>query len=219
MNHALIYIMATFLFANALMAGPQGFDQSPIDYFGDPQKEASPEQSFDWSATLDVESDEFFREGNYLPPAAFMELARRPTEQNIRNWIAYQNKKQKLTDTLNEKVSNYKKARRERNKLRIVVSAQANMLIKNEYVDFSKKFSESGISVEAICTSNCRQSKFKKASKALQQQMLPGQYLVSVLLPGSAQAAHMHAKRLDHQVYAFIQTSLSQNQTKKGDQR
>ena len=46
------------------------------------QNPNKPEKSeFDWSKHLNPKNDEFFKEGNHIPPAAFMELARNPTDQ------------------------------------------------------------------------------------------------------------------------------------------
>ncbi len=46
-------------------------------------------EKFDWSKYKNIENDEFFKEGNHIPPKPFMEVARRPTEENIKNWLDY----------------------------------------------------------------------------------------------------------------------------------
>ena len=50
-------------------------------------------KEFDWEKYKDIENDEFFKEGNHIPPAPFMEVARRPTKKNIENWLEYINQK------------------------------------------------------------------------------------------------------------------------------
>lgn len=47
------------------------------------------ETTFEWSKYKNIENDEFFKEGNHIPPKPFMEVARRPTEENIKNWLDY----------------------------------------------------------------------------------------------------------------------------------
>lgn len=50
---------------------------------------SSKKEKFDWSKYKNIENDEFFKEGNHIPPKPFMEVARRPTEENIKNWLDY----------------------------------------------------------------------------------------------------------------------------------
>lgn len=50
-------------------------------------------KNFDWDKYMDPESDEFFKEGNYIPPAPFMEFYRRPTKENAQKWDAYLKKR------------------------------------------------------------------------------------------------------------------------------
>jgi len=69
-----------------------------------PKKE---ETSFDWKKQLDPKNDEFFKEGDYTPPAAFMELARNPTDQNIKNWFKFIEKKNLLSQRLSQRVAEY----------------------------------------------------------------------------------------------------------------
>lgn len=60
---------------------------------------------FDWEKHLNPENDEFFREGDYVPPAPFMELARRPTDENIRLWFKYLESKNQITERLQKKLA------------------------------------------------------------------------------------------------------------------
>lgn len=45
---------------------------------------------FSWSEQLDIEKDQFFKEGDYTPPAPFIEALRRPTKENILNFEKWQ---------------------------------------------------------------------------------------------------------------------------------
>lgn len=98
---------------------------SKIDYWGNPKKKEttavveekvmeekkpiaeSPPSSFDWKKQLDPKNDEFFKEGDHTPPAAFMELARNPTDQNITNWFKLMEKKNELSTRLSQRIQQY----------------------------------------------------------------------------------------------------------------
>ena len=56
---------------------------------------------------LDPKNDEFFREGDYLPPAPFMEIARDPSDENIDHWFKYLEAKNEITRRLQTKLSEY----------------------------------------------------------------------------------------------------------------
>lgn len=49
----------------------------------------SSKSGFEWKKYLDPKHDEFFKEGDYTPPAPFMEIARNPSDENIQNWFKY----------------------------------------------------------------------------------------------------------------------------------
>ena len=118
------------LTVNALAAG------SEFSYFGEPEldywKQAAPKGggtstlgagrplaaptkgpaeagagTFPWQKYSDPKNDEFFREGDYTPPAPFMEIARNPTDSNIENWFRYLETKNQLLHRLQEKLSAY----------------------------------------------------------------------------------------------------------------
>lgn len=69
-------------------------------------------KKFDWKKTLDPKNEEFFREGNHVPPAAFMELARDPSDLNIKNWFKLIEKKNKLSSRLQKRIAKYLKKNR-----------------------------------------------------------------------------------------------------------
>ena len=69
------------------------------------QKEKALE--FDWNKHLNPKNEEFFKEGSYTPPAAFMELVRNPNDENIKNWFALVAKKNQLSQQLMERIQVY----------------------------------------------------------------------------------------------------------------
>ena len=86
--------------------------KSDIDYWKGPKKllPAKKERaSFDWEKHLNPKNDEFFKEGQYTPPAAFMELVRSPNDKNIKNWFALVEKKNQLSQRLTNNIQQYLK--------------------------------------------------------------------------------------------------------------
>ena len=63
--------------------------------------------TFDWKRQLDPKNDEFFQEGDHKPPKALMELARNPTDENIKNWFKLVKKKNDLMARLQSRLSDY----------------------------------------------------------------------------------------------------------------
>lgn len=72
-----------------------------------PTKKPKDTKTFNWSNYLNPKNDDFFKEGNYTPPAPFMELARNPTDKNIKNWIAYNKLKNQLSKRLQTRMQTY----------------------------------------------------------------------------------------------------------------
>ncbi|MGE0175128.1 MAG: TlpA family protein disulfide reductase [Oligoflexales bacterium] len=68
---------------------------------------AKEKEQFQWNRYLDPSNKEFFREGDYTPPEPFMELVRRPTDQNIRMWFAYMERKNELASRLSKRMEEY----------------------------------------------------------------------------------------------------------------
>lgn len=113
----LILTQATSAFAD----GVTFFDDG-IDYWGEQKPapavavtskaEAAPAKPaerapFDWQKVMDPRNEDFFREGDYVPPAAFMEVARDPSDQNIRMWHAYIGRKNELAARLQRRLQEY----------------------------------------------------------------------------------------------------------------
>ena len=97
------------------------FDQG-IDYWhaGDPPRSPKHDAShaaekrpagFDWQRYLDPKNDEFFREGDYTPPATCMEVARNPSNENLRNWFAYVGAKNAVAARLGERMQAFTQAK------------------------------------------------------------------------------------------------------------
>lgn len=72
----------------------------------EPNSKKSP-TTFQWGKYLSPTNDEFFREGDYTPPAPFMEIARNPTDNNIENWFHYLKLKNNILKRLQSKLSEY----------------------------------------------------------------------------------------------------------------
>lgn len=68
-----------------------------------------PKKPFEWDKYMDPAHDEFFKEGDYTPPKPFMELARNPTDENIRNWMAMVEMKNKLMQRMHTQIEDYLK--------------------------------------------------------------------------------------------------------------
>ena len=64
---------------------------------------------FDWQKFSSPKNNEFFKEGDYLPPEPFMEVSRNPSDENIRQWFAYIEQKNNLTERLTRRIDEYVK--------------------------------------------------------------------------------------------------------------
>lgn len=106
------------IFLSALMPSPSfSFDYftEPIDYWNenspkapDPaRKPAKKKESFDWDKYKNPRSKAFYKEGEYTPPEPLMELARNPSDENIRHWFEIVETKNRLMSRLQEKIGEY----------------------------------------------------------------------------------------------------------------
>lgn len=89
---------------DAVTAAPKTEGKKPVPTMPGAGKS---EGSFAWEKYLDPNNKEFFREGEYTPPEPFMELVRSPTDENLKMWFAYIDKKNELASRLQEKVQEY----------------------------------------------------------------------------------------------------------------
>lgn len=65
------------------------------------------EDKFPWGQYLDPKNKEFFKEGDYTPPEPFMELVRNPSNENMKMWFAYIDKKNELAGKLQQRMAEY----------------------------------------------------------------------------------------------------------------
>lgn len=94
------FFLVLFVFNSARAELFQYFDQT-IDYWKE-GKSSPPTSSstFNWKLYMDPGSVEFFKEGEHVPPEPFMELVRNPSDENLKNWFAYIEKKNELATRL-----------------------------------------------------------------------------------------------------------------------
>lgn len=118
MRMSSIFVLLLFP-ALAIASELQYFDQK-IDYWNEgkaakPQKEApllpAPEKEskseFPWKTYLDPKNEEFFKEGDYTPPKPFMEVAKDPSDENIKNWLQFIKTKNELASRLESRMQEY----------------------------------------------------------------------------------------------------------------
>jgi thiol-disulfide isomerase/thioredoxin len=109
----ILLLLSSFARADKL----EYFD-SKIDFWGDKpstkdtfKKDPSPTEKqdgkFPWKTFLDPKNKEFFKEGDYTPPEPFMEVARNPTDDNIKQWFELMKKKNELQTKLQERMAEY----------------------------------------------------------------------------------------------------------------
>lgn len=70
-------------------------------------KKSEEKSDFAWKTYLDPKNKEFFKEGDYTPPEPFMEVARNPTDENIKNWFDLMAKKNELAARLESRMREY----------------------------------------------------------------------------------------------------------------
>ena len=114
--HKLIFI-SFFLIAFSASAAEMNFFGEPIDFWGDKKNEAvapstkkepvKEKTKFNWKKYQDPNSKDFFKEGNYSPPEAFVELVKNPTDENIKNWFSYIELKNRLSNRLQKRLKIY----------------------------------------------------------------------------------------------------------------
>ncbi len=62
---------------------------------------------FPWAKYLDPKNKEFFKEGDYTPPEPFMEIVRNPSDQNLKLWFSYMDKKNELSTRLQSRMQEF----------------------------------------------------------------------------------------------------------------
>lgn len=65
------------------------------------------DSKFPWKTYQDPKNKEFFKEGDYTPPEPFMEVARNPTDDNIKQWFDLMKTKNELQANLQLRMQEY----------------------------------------------------------------------------------------------------------------
>lgn len=113
--HKLVLLL---LLSSSAHAEKLEYFDSKIDFWGDkpgakdtPKVQTRPADNqdgkFPWKMFLDPKNKEFFKEGDYTPPEPFMEVARNPTDDNIKQWFELMKKKNELQTKLQERMAEY----------------------------------------------------------------------------------------------------------------
>ena len=142
-------VLSYGIYFGLLLLSSQGFGLSyfskEIDYWKEKKteetttKKAEKTNGFPWKKYLDPKHDEFFQEGNHKPPKPFMELARNPSDQNIKNWFAVIEKKNELMQKLQLNLAAYlkKHAKKAKPKEKALVKKQI-AIIQAERKDYKR---------------------------------------------------------------------------------
>jgi hypothetical protein len=86
--------------------GGNAATESPINNVAPVDGKGS-QQSFEWQKYMDPKRTEFFKEGDYIPPEPFMEVARDPSDYNLKMWFAYIDKKNTLATRLQQRLGEF----------------------------------------------------------------------------------------------------------------
>jgi len=132
--------------------------QSPIDYWRenkvsksanaanlkDISETSAKKSDFEWGKYLNPQNKDFFKEGDYTPPEPFMEIVRNPTDENLKLWFQYIDKKNKLFQRLEEKIQNYsshgKVILSDTEKIRTIQTLKAQSFVSPDATRFRFKF-------------------------------------------------------------------------------
>lgn len=121
-NHFLFPLICLFAWIASLVCTSandfQYFDRE-IDYWNQKKEvpaskepktalqENKSSTSFDWKKHLDPKNPEFFKEGDYTPPETFMEVARNPSDENLKKWFQYIDRKNEIASRLQVRMGEY----------------------------------------------------------------------------------------------------------------
>lgn len=113
MNKVIFFL--SVLFALHLPAKEINFFDLEIDFWSNAKKNVAgnkvedklQDAKFPWKNYLDPKNKEFFKEGDYTPPEPFMEVARNPTNENLKNWFELMQKKNEIQTRLQKRMAEY----------------------------------------------------------------------------------------------------------------
>ncbi len=89
---AIAFVFASNTNAALFSEGVKFFDETKPAQKPTPERAPTEIQKkpFSWNEQLNIENDQFFKEGDYMPPAPLVEAMRRPTKENIMNFEKWQ---------------------------------------------------------------------------------------------------------------------------------
>lgn len=89
---SLLLFFGSNTFAGVFSEGVRFFDEGSQIPKVNSENTSTPQKAkpFSWNDQLDIEKDQFFKEGDYMPPAPLIEALRRPTKENILNFEKWQ---------------------------------------------------------------------------------------------------------------------------------
>lgn len=89
---SLLTLLGFNCFAGVFNDGVRFFDEGKQIQKSNPEnlQVEKKAKSFSWNDQLNIENDQFFKEGDYMPPAPLVEALRRPTKENIQNYEKWQ---------------------------------------------------------------------------------------------------------------------------------
>ena len=70
-------------------------------------KKTKEKSAFNWDAYLNTESDEFYRNGDKMPPRPVIEAMKNQTDENIENYMKWQNKRTNMAMKFSKKIQSY----------------------------------------------------------------------------------------------------------------
>ncbi len=109
--------LVTIFFYTPTYADGFNYFEKRIDYFSEEtpkplsksHDKAESAPRFDWQKFMNPANVEFFKEGDHVPPEPFMEVARNPTDENLKMWIGYVEKKNKVASHFQERMADFLK--------------------------------------------------------------------------------------------------------------
>lgn len=121
----LVSISMPFTLIHSLVNSPANasdleFFKNDVSFWEEKQRAKNPKKKtitrpkqenkrFHWDKYLNIKNDEFFKEGNHLPPAPLMEATRNPTKKNIENFEKWVNLRNEARKRFIKAYADYKK--------------------------------------------------------------------------------------------------------------
>lgn len=119
----LLFWISLVVFITVKAVASDGFQyfESDIDYWNDkrsavnaPDKvqmtlpnDPKAKDQFEWKKFLNPKNKDFFKEGDYSPPEPFLEVVRNPSDENLKMWFSYIDKKNELFSRLQKRMSEF----------------------------------------------------------------------------------------------------------------